>query len=30
MKANPKVRLISTLPIVEDGNTVAIHVWFGV
>jgi hypothetical protein len=28
LKANPKFKVISTLPIVEEGNTVAIHVWF--
>jgi hypothetical protein len=28
LKANPKLKVISTLPIVEEGNTVAIHVWF--
>ena len=28
LSENPTVRIRSALPIVEDGNTVAIHVWF--
>ena len=28
LKDRPNLQVRTTLPIVEDGNTVAIHVWF--
>jgi hypothetical protein len=28
LKSQPGIRIRSTLPIVKDGNTIGIHVWF--
>jgi hypothetical protein len=28
LKDNPTVRVRATLPIVKDGQTIAVHVWF--